>query len=351
MSKESVRVSKRDLEGFVQCVFEAAGISEEHARIVAKHLVLANLRGIDSHGVSRVDIYCQRLDSGIVNKTNQVIAERESPSSLLIDGSGGMGIILATEAIRIAVKKAKCAGMAVVGIKDSSHCGMLADYTMYAAQQGCIAIVTTNAPSSMAPWGGKVRYFGTNPFSYGVPAGKENDIIFDMATSVVARGKIALALQNQQPIPLGWAISKEGNPTKDPAEALDGVILPVGGPKGYGLAFLVEVLSGLFTGAAYGPQIVSLYQDVHRKQNVGQFFFVMRADLFEELNVFKQRVDQMIREIRNIPLAEGFEKIYLPGEIELEKMAERETRGIPLSMKQVEELRAVGKRYAVSLPL
>ncbi|WP_164985262.1 Ldh family oxidoreductase [Ammoniphilus sp. CFH 90114] len=347
MSDSTVRVPKRELEQFVKNVFLGVGLDEEQSDIVARHLVLANLRGVDSHGVSRVDIYAKRLDLGIVSKKTKGDIIKESSSSMLMDGQGGLGIVLATEAIQIAVEKAKETGLAVVGVRGSGHCGMLADYTMYAAQHGCISIATTNAPPSMAPWGGKVGYLGTNPLSYGIPAGNERDIIFDMATSVVARGKITIALRNNQSIPFGWAISKEGNPTNNPAEALEGLVLPVGGPKGYGIAFLVEVLSGLFTGAAFGPYINSLYKDLDKKQNVGQFFFVMRADLFEDMDEFIGRMDQMIAEIRSLPLAEGFEKIYLPGEIELERTVERESFGIPLSHKLMNELEAVGKRYGV----
>lgn len=352
MSSSNVRVAKADLEHFVGMIFQGAGLNEEQSAILARHLVLANLRGVDSHGVSRVDIYTKRLESGIVEKKSEVRVEKETASSALIDGENAIGILLASKGIEMAVQKAKETGLAAIGIKNSNHCGMLADYTQYAARHDCIAIATTNAPSSMAPWGGKQGFFGTNPLSYGVPAGEERDIIFDMATSVVARGKITLARKNNQQIPLGWAISKEGKPTTDPNEALDdGLVLPVGGPKGYGLAFLVDVLSGLLTGAAFGPYIGSLNKDWDRNQNVGQFFWVMRADLFEPLEEFKSRIDQMIREIRQIPLAEGFERIYLPGEIEYEKTAEREQYGIPLSDSVIQELEAVGKRYGMASPL
>lgn len=347
MAETVVRVDKHALEQFVFSVFQAVGLEEEQAAIVARHLVLSNLRGIDSHGVTRVAIYVKRLECGLVSKKWKMTIAKETPSSMLINGGNGLGIVLATKGIQFAVAKAKETGIAVVGIKNSNHCGMLADYTQYAAQHDCIAFATTNAPSSMAPWGGRVKYFGTNPFSYGIPAGTEQDIIFDMATSIVARGKITLAQKNNQKIPIGWAITKEGEPTTDPSEALEGLVLPVGGPKGYGLAFLVDVLSGLFTGAAFGPYIGSLYRDMDRPQNVGQFFMVMRADLFEPLEEFKSRIDQMIREIREIPLAKGFAKIYLPGEIELETMRDREAHGIPLTTEVMNELKAVGKRYNV----
>jgi LDH2 family malate/lactate/ureidoglycolate dehydrogenase len=172
-------------------------------------------------------------------------------------------------------------------------------------------------------------------------------IVFDMATSVVARGKIIVAEKNQQQIPLGWAITKDGIPTTDPTEALNGLVLPMAGPKGYGITFLVETLSALLTGAAFGPYIADLYKDFSRPQNVGQCFIVMRADLFEPLSEFKSRMDQMIEEIRNIPHMDGVDRIYLPGEIEQEKAIHRENHGIPFSSEIFEELIKVGKRYGI----
>lgn len=340
-------VSKIDLENFVANVFQAAGIEQKHSEIVAKHLVLANLRGVDSHGVTRVNNYIQRLESGVVNKNHEMIIIKETASSALIDGANELGIIVATEGIRIAVEKAKEVGISVVGIKNSNHCGMLADYTNYAVENDCIAFATTNAPSNMAPWGGKERYFGTNPISYGVPGGSVGNIIFDMATSVVARGKIKLAVKNNQDIPLGWALTKEGESTTDANAAMDGIVLPVGGPKGYGLAFFAEVLSGLFTGAGLAANL-GRPEDLTTPQNLGQFFFVMRADLFEELDTFKQRMELMAEEIKQVPLAKGFEKIFLPGELEAIKARENEQNGIPLTSEVLMELRMVGERYGVS---
>jgi LDH2 family malate/lactate/ureidoglycolate dehydrogenase len=344
-------IPKSDLETFVHRVCEGAGIDSEAAALVARHLVLANLRGIESHGVSRLPIYLKRLEAGLENKQTKGILERETASSALINGQNGIGIVLATKGMEKAVSMAKQTGLAVVGIKNSAHCGMLADYTQYAARHQCIAIAMTNAPSAMAPWGGRQKYFGTNPISYAIPAGREEDLVFDMASSVVARGKLVLALYNNEPIPIGWAITKDGKPTTDPEEALDGgLLLPVGGPKGYGIALLVDVLSGMMTGASFGPYIGNLYEDLDRSQNVGQFFFVMRADLFEPIDVFQTKVDQMIGEIRGLPLAQGFDRIYLPGEIERDLAAEREARGIPLGEAMLKELEEAGSRYGVTSP-
>jgi len=345
-TKNITRVSKTNLEQFVAKVFQTAGIEQEHSEMVAKHLVLANLRGVDSHGVTRVNNYIQRLESGVVNKNHDMKIIKDLPSSVLIDGANQLGIIVATEGIRIAVQKAKETGLCIVGIKHSNHCGMLADYTNYAVENDCIALATTNAPSNMAPWGGKERYFGTNPISYGVPGGSAGNIIFDMATSVVARGKIKLAVKNSQDIPLGWALTKDGEATTDANAAMDGIVLPVGGPKGYGLAFFAEVLSGLFTGAGFATNL-GRPEDLTKNQNVGQFFFVIRADLFEELDTFKERMELMAEEIKQVPLAKGFDRIYLPGEIENEVALDRLENGIPLTTEVMEELLKVGEQYGV----
>ncbi|NEU31809.1 Ldh family oxidoreductase [bacterium LRH843] len=348
MSSGTRLIEKDVLESFVSQIFLASGLDQWQANTISRHLVLANLRGVDSHGVSRVAIYTKRIEMGLTNKKLEISIERETHCSALLDAQNSSGIPVATKGIQLAVKKAIENGIGVVGIKNSNHCGMLADYTQYAASQDCIVLATTNAPANMAPWGGKERYFGTNPFSYGIPAGKESDIIFDMATSVVARGKIINAMKNNQPIPIGWAITKEGKETTNPKEALEGLCLPVGGPKGYGIALMVEILSGLFTGASFGPHIGDLYSNFDKTQNNGQFFFVMRADLFQPLYEYRDRIDQMIHEIKQIPLAEKVEKIYLPGEIEDKIMAERVEKGIPVTTEIFDELLEVAKRYQVS---
>ncbi|MDQ0221138.1 Ldh family oxidoreductase [Peribacillus cavernae] len=348
MCDTNVGINERELESLVYQIMLAAGLDEDQSTIIAEHLVLANLRGVDSHGVSRVAIYTERISRGLTNKQFTIQKERETVTTALLDAGNSSGIVVAKAGIKLAVEKAKAAGIGLVGIKNSNHCGMLADYTAYAAKNDCVALATTNAPSNMAPWGGRSRFFGTNPISYGIPAGEEPDIIFDMATSVVARGKIINAQKNGEKIPIGWAISKDGEPTEDPEEALEGLVLPVGGPKGYGIALLVDVLSGLFTGASFGPHIGDLYKDFTQSQNVGQFFFVVRADLFQPLEEYKLRIDQMIREIRQTRLMEGVEKIYLPGEIESEIKAEREELGIPLTKQVLNELLDVAKKYQVS---
>lgn len=351
MSDKLERIGKQNLEVFVEEIFFNAGLDHRQAKEIARHLVFANLRGVDSHGVNRVEIYTRRMDQGLVTKVFDPAISHETPVSALIDAKNGSGIPVSSYGMDLAIEKAKQSGIGIVGIKNSNHCGMLADYVSKAVREGCVALATTNAPANMAPWGGRERFFGTNPISYGVPAGEEDNIVFDMATSKVARGKIILAQKNKQEIPIGWALSPEGHPTTEPTEALDGVVLPVGDHKGYGIAFLVETLSALFTGAAFGPYIGDLYKDFEKSQNVGQFFLVMRADLFQPFDLFTQRMDQMIREIRTVPLMEGVDRIYLPGEIENETFKERVQNGIPISKEVIAELMSVAGKYNVKANL
>lgn len=342
-------IKKKIIESFINEIFEKVGLDSWQSKIIARHLVLASLKGVDSHGITRTPIYVKRIKEGLINKEFNIHIERETSSTALINANNTSGIPAATEGIKLAVKKAKETGIGLVGIKNSNHCGMLSDYTEYAASNDCIALATTNAPANMAPWGGKERFFGTNPLSYGIPAGERDNIIFDMATSVVAKGKIINAQKNNETIPLGWAISKEGKETTDVNEALEGLCLPVGGPKGYGLALLVDILSGLFTGASYGPHIGDLFTDFEKNQNVGQFFFVTQADLFQSIDDFKSRIDQMVDEIKQVPLAENIEKIYLPGEIEQAMLKERKENGIPISTELIQKLEEIAIENGISI--
>ena len=340
-----LRVGHDSLRGFVDGVFTALGVPE--SREIADHLVLANLRGVDSHGVSRVGVYAERLEAGLVARETRLRVLHETPVSALLDGGNGPGIVVAARAMDIAARKAGESGVGAVSVRRSNHCGMLAYYTRRAAAGGLISLATTSAPANMAPWGGAERFFGTNPLSYGIPAGEEDDIVFDMASSHVARGKIILAGKNGQSIPLGWALDPDGRETTDPGDALEGLVLPLGGPKGSGIAFLVEVLSSILSGANFGPHIPPLYDNPDEEQDVGHFFLALRPDLFQPRREFLGRMDGLIREIRAIRPAPGVEEVLLPGEPELRKEEERRENGIPLSHEVFEELTALSSRYGI----
>ena len=337
------------LRTFCERVFLSCGMAQEDAAIVADSLVQANLRGVDSHGVTRVGIYVKRLKMGLVNPHPNVEVVRESAATLLVDGDNGMGQVVGVRALDLGLDKAKESGGVSVGVRRSNHYGAGAYYVQRAVAQDVIAFAYSNAPPTMAPWGGVDPYVGTNPYSYGVPAGEHRPIILDMATSIVARGKIILAAERDEPIPEGWAVDKQGNPTTDAREALEGSVLPFGGPKGYAISLMIDIMAGALTGAGFGPRVNSLYDDFDEPQNVGAFFQLIDLGHFAEPATFKARVDRMIEEIKSSRKAADTEEIFLPGEIEFWMEQERMASGIPLGAETVAELREVGRTCGVDM--
>lgn len=345
-----VTVGSEKLEKLVCDIFKAHDITSKDASCIAKHLVLANLRGVESHGVIRVKSYIERLKLKLVESDNKIHIEKDFPSFCKVNGGNNLGIIVATKAIDIAINKAKVTGLACVGVYNSNHCGMLADYTSKIASAGYIGFAVSNAPASMAPWGAKEKYFGTNPISYAIPTFTNQNIIFDMATSIVARGKITYALKNNLEIPVGWAMDNAGKVTTNPQAALEGVVLPVGGPKGSGLALLVDILSSIVSGAAFGTNVGSMKQE-EKKQNVGHFFFVMRPDLFVEIDSFKNNIQKLKYDIKNLAKADGIDEILLPGEFEYNLMEGRLQNGIPLSKNIADELTEIAHENRIEFEL
>ncbi|WP_186356661.1 Ldh family oxidoreductase [Streptomonospora sp. PA3] len=340
------------LADLVAEIFTAVGLNPSDAEAVAHHLVEADLRGVDSHGVSRTAVYVHRIRRGLVTARPQRSVITQTPVSALLDAGNGPGIVAAEHAMRTAIAKAADTGVGMVSVRNSNHCGMLAHYTGMAAREGLVALATTSAPAAMAPWGAKDSYFGTNPISYAVPAPEGRpDIVFDMATSHVAKGKIILAGKNGQRIPLDWALDENGRPTGDPAAALAGSMLPVGGPKGSGLALLVEVFSALLSGAHYGPHIPPLYDNDDHPQGLGHFFLAMSPEVFLPADEFTARVGRLADEVAALPAAEGHERVYLPGEPEAERAEHRRAHGIPLSAEVRAELRAVAREAGVGAAL
>ncbi len=337
------------LRAFCEEVFLSCGMVREDAAIVADSLVQANLRGVDSHGVTRVGIYVKRLKMGLANPHPNVEVVRESAATLLVDGDNGMGQVVGVRALDLGLEKARESGGVSVGVRRSNHYGAGAYYVQRAVARDTIAFAYSNAPPTMAPWGGVDPYVGTNPYAYGVPAGEHRAIILDMATSIVARGRIILAAERDEPIPEGWAVDKQGNPTTDAREALEGSVLPFGGPKGYALSLMIDIMSGALTGAGFGPGINSMYDNFDEPQDVGAFFQLVDIGHFTDPATFKARVDRMIEEIKTSRKAEGTEELFLPGEIEYRTEQERKASGIPVGAETVAELREVGRSCGVDM--
>ena len=319
------------LRDFCREILEAAGVAADGAALIADSLSGADARGLGSHGVVRLlPVYVRRLQAGTTRPTPDIRIVQRRPGAALIDGDGGPGQVVGHTAMELAIQMAREAGVGVVGVRNSSHFGTGAFFVEQAVRAGVIGLALTNAPANMPAAGGKGRFFGTNPLAVGLPAGQERPVVLDMSTSVVARGKIVMADLAGETIPAGWAIDAEGNPTQDAAAALKGAVLPMAGYKGSGLALMIDVLCGVLTGAAFGPHIVDLYHQGDQAQNVGHFFIAVDVEVFMPLATFKARMDQFAAEIRAQPRMPGVDRIYLPGEIEQERVKESARRGVPL---------------------
>jgi LDH2 family malate/lactate/ureidoglycolate dehydrogenase len=333
---------------FSKQIFDKLGLNEQDSEIVSRILIETDLRGINSHGVARIPIYAKRIKLGLINPKPNVKIIKESNTSALIDADNGMGHIASYKAMKMCIDKAKKYGMGSTGVRNSNHFGINAFYSMMASAEGLIGMTFTNTSPLMAPFGGRERLLGSNPLCIAVPAGEEPDVVLDMATSVVARGKIEVAARKGMKIPEGWAIDTEGRVTVDPKQALEGALLPFGGPKGYGLAMLVDILSGVLTGSQFGPETGSLFGDLDRPQEIGHFFMAVNIENFMPLETFKQRMDSMIRRIRNSEKAKGFDRIYMPGEIEHEKTLELQKTGIPVNDKVISQLNDLAASLDIS---
>jgi LDH2 family malate/lactate/ureidoglycolate dehydrogenase len=274
----------------------------------------------------------------------------ETATTAVIDAAGGVGQVAGVQAMTLAMEKAAQTGVGVVGVRNSNHFGAAAFYSMMALDRDMIGLASTNAPPSMAPSGGKARLLGTNPLSIAVPAGQFPPLVLDMATSASAWGKVFIAQQQGQKIPLTWALDKHGQPTDDPAVALDGgLIQPLGGYKGYGLSLMVDVLTGVLTGSGFATHMPS-WNDKDQPQQCGHLLAAIRIDGFMPVQDFRARVDELIGLIKACPLAAGSDRIFVPGEIEFETEQRRRVHGIPLHDALKQDLATLGQELGVAAP-
>jgi LDH2 family malate/lactate/ureidoglycolate dehydrogenase len=271
-------------------------------------------------------------------------------ATALVDGGNGLGPVVGMRAMDAAIELARRQGTGLVGVRNSNHFGPAAYYVERSLVHGCIGIAISNAPPNMAPFGGMHRFLGTNPMAIGIPAGVESPLIFDASTSVVARGKIINAAHNNQPIPEGWAIDPDGNPTTNADLALAGAVLPFGGPKGSAISFIIDIFCGVLTGAAFASHINTL-EDLTTVQNVGHVFAAVRTDLFLPAGEFAARMDAILGMLKASPVAPGAgARVLIPGEIELAHEARNRERGISMTPAIVSLLTAFGAELGVPFP-
>jgi LDH2 family malate/lactate/ureidoglycolate dehydrogenase len=340
------------LRAWTEQVFQTIGVSQDDAEFLTDSMIEANLRGLDSHGITRMlCTYVKRMQVGVVNTKTELTVLRDRPSTALIHAHNGIGQIAARTAMRMAIDKARTTGTAFVATTHSNHYGCAAYWAMMALEHGMIGFSSTNAAAAVAPTGGRTAMLGTNPFAVAIPAGKELPMVLDLATTVVARGKVTLYAKQNKPLEPGWAFDAAGRPTTDPQEALKGLLAPIGGYKGYGIALAIDVLCGVMTGSSYGTHFPGFLADNMKEPwDGGSLFAAVSVDSFMDLKDFAAAMDTAIREIKTCEKAEGVKRIYIPGEIEFECRAERLTHGIPMPDAVVKEFVALGKELGVPFP-
>lgn len=349
-ANQTVTMASEELARWLQQVFEHYDLRSTEARTAARALVKASLRAVDSHGVARVAMYCERLRRGVANPRPDIQVTRVATAVGLLDGDDGLGLVVGRRAMAEAITIARENGIGVVGVKRSGHYGMAALYILQAIEAGCAALAFTNASPALPVWGGRTQFLGTSPFAAGAPSGKGAPFVLDMACSKVARGKLKFAAQRGEPIPEGLALDRQGRPTTDGAEAFEGVVLPMGGVKGSGLSLLMEVMSGVMTGAAFGGEVRNPFTGLDGPQGTGHFFMAMKADLFMPMDAFETRMETLAKRVKAQPRAAGFDEIMMPGEPEARSEAERRRQGIPLTADVLASLRWEGEQAGVPFP-
>ena len=343
--------TKEQLELLGQKLMIAGGLREEDAQLVAEDLVKADMRGLYSHGISRIPMYLKRIDAGCVKAPPNIQVEQTGLAVLKVHGDDGRGFLVAHRAVQEGIRLAEKTGIAMVGCTHSTHFGMSALYIKQAIDRGYACMVYTNSSPALPVWGGRTTFLGAAPFAAGMPAGYESPgFLLDMAMTVTARGKIRVAMINNEPIPEGLALDKDGNPTTNAKDAFEGVCLPFGGAKGAGLAMLMDMMAGMYTGSNYAGDVSSLYYRFDEPQNLGHIIFIMRPDMFIELDEYKKRMDEYYRRLKSLPRAAGIEEILMPGEPEDRRTANSLENGITLSKEIVESLYLESLRRHISCP-
>lgn len=345
------RYAPDSVKQLVAAIAAKAGVKKKDAAILADALVDADVHGTSTHGVSRLNIYIRRIQKGLIDPRAKIVIERKRGSTMAVDAGNGLGQVQAVKILEKMVPKAKRNGVAVATIRNSQHFGALSFYCNLAAKQDMILFATTSSEPSVSPEGACQAFFGTNPIAASFPTGKGWPVKIDLATSIVARGNIIAAQKKGQPIPAGWALTPEGEPTTDAAAALAGTVLTMAGHKGYALALMVETFSSVLSGAAVGPAIGSMYKNMDRKQDVGHFFCLLDIAAFMEVAEFKQRLDKAIDDIKSCRKRPGVNEVLVPGERSFQKAQQNMAQGISIDEATQKELKALCEELRVKYTL
>jgi LDH2 family malate/lactate/ureidoglycolate dehydrogenase len=332
MSEAAIAIAFARLRAFAAAAFERLGLPAADADTVATLMAEADLQGSDGHGIMRLPQYAKRIRAGGVNPRPDIRVMRERAGMALIHGDNGMGHLVMQRAARLAIEKARTAGIAWVGSQWSNHAGPASLYARMPLEHDMIGLYfAVGNANHLPPWGGLDMLLSTNPIAVAVPAGAEAPVVLDMATTVAAYGKVKAKAQRGETMPLGWMIDREGRPLTDPARADEGFLLPIGGYKGYGLALLVGLLAGTLNNAAMGKDVVDFNHDQTSATNTGQAVVAIDIAAFGDVDAFKARVDTLVRDLRASRRMPGVERIWLPGEQSQAKRIAYARDGIPVA--------------------
>ena len=325
------------LKSIIKKIFIKHKLSNEHANVCTNAIINAELVGASSHGVSRVKMYCDRIKKKLINPQPKIKFKKISNSIFHVDANNGMGFISADKAIKKAIYCAKKTGFSLVGIKNSSHYGLSGYYAEQAVKKNLIALCFTNAPPAIAPFGSRKAFFGTNPVCFGAPSGSKVPFIFDASVSKINRGKIRYAAKINKKIPLGFALDKKGQPTTDPNKALQGVQLPISGFVGSGLAWIVDILSGVITGGNHAGKVKDPFDDFSGPQNVGHLFIVFKPNLF--VKDYNKRIKENIRLVKKLPKIKGTSDILYPGQNKFQRYKKNMKKNIKIPKTILDDLK------------
>lgn len=346
---------------FTYAVFKSIGCSDAHAATATRGLIAADIRGIDSHGVARLTGYVRLWEAGRVNATPALKIVHETPSTAVVDGDAGLGLVVAPFAMQVAIEKAQNVGTGWVSVRNSNHFGIAGHHAMMALERDMIGMAMTNASALVAPTFSIERMLGTNPIAVAIPAGQQPPFVADFATTTAANGKLEILQRKNADTPLGWVQDKDGNETTD-ANILkkQGALLPLGSDrehgshKGYALGSIVDIFSAVLSGASYGPWAPPFPAYVPMPENMpgqglGHFFGAMRVDAFRPADEFKQHMDQWIGRFRSATPAAGQERVLIPGDPEREMESVRMKEGIPLVDSVVKDLETLAARFSLQI--
>jgi L-2-hydroxycarboxylate dehydrogenase (NAD+) len=334
---EKVKLKTKILKKKVISIFKKFGLSNNHALITANALINAELVGAYGHGLSRLKMYCDRIKKKLINPKPKIKIKRISDSVSYIDANNSIGFVAADIAIKKAIVNAKKTGLGLVAVKNSGHYGLSGYYAEQAVKKNLMVMVFTNAPPAVAPHGSLKSLFGTNPICFGTPTGSKIPFILDTSISMINRGKVRVAARKGEKIPEGVALDKYGKPTTDPKKALEGIQLPIAGFRGSGLAWMVDILSGVFTGGNHAGRVKDPFTDFTGPQNIGHLFFVMKPNLFVGKN-FNKRIKDNIKTIKKLPKIEGVKEILYPGQSKYNRYKNNLKKEISIPKDIIKEL-------------